>query len=75
MDTFLVTPPENSDTTQQTLVSLSGRLNAASVKVMVIVTVPLRWVTLAFVEFSRIDVLSQVTIGTGCPVAEQDRVL
>lgn len=75
METFLVTPPENSDTTQPTLVSLSGRLNATSVEVMVTVTVPLRWVTLALVEFSRISVLSQVTIGTGRPVAEQDRVV
>lgn len=74
METFLVTPPENSDTTQPTLVSLSGRLNAASVKVMVTVTVPLRWVTLTIVECSII-MSSQVTIGTGRPVAEQDRVV
>ena len=75
MNTFLVTPPENSGTIQPTLVSLSGRLNAASVEVMVTVTVPLRWVTLAIVEFSRISVSSQVTVGTGRPVAEQDRVV
>jgi hypothetical protein len=56
-------------------VSLSGRLNAASVKVVVTVTVPLRWVTLAIVEFSRMSVLSQGIIGTGRPVAEQDRVV
>lgn len=75
METSLMAPTD--DATHPTLVSLSGRLDAATMAVMVTVTVSLGWVTSAMVDLSRLmfSMWSQVTIGTGRPVAEQDRVV
>jgi hypothetical protein len=72
METFLVTSLKDIEATH--LTSLSVRLDTTTVTVVVIVTVPLGWVTSTMVECS-IMMSSQVTIGTGLPVAEQDRVV
>lgn len=75
METSLTAPRD--DATHLTLVSLSGRLDAATMAVMVTVTVSSEWVTSAMLDLSRLmfSMWSLVTVGAGRPVAEQDRVV